>query len=82
MIEECPINIECKVIQTLEIHGMEVFIGEIAGTFANEHCLTNGIPDIMKVDPLVFSFSGGYWKLGEKCGNSHSDGKKYKVEIE
>lgn len=82
LIEECPINIECKVIQTLDIYGMDVFIGEIAGVYADEQCIVDGKPDIKKVDPLVFSFTGGYWKLGERCGNSFSDGKKFSVKIE
>ena len=29
LIEECPINMECKVTKIIEIYDMEVFIGEI-----------------------------------------------------
>ena len=33
MILECPINMECTVIKTLEIYNMEVFIGEVIETY-------------------------------------------------
>ena len=36
LIEECPINMECKVTKIIEIYDMELFIGEIIETYVNQ----------------------------------------------
>lgn len=46
MIRECPINLECKLLQTLEFDMNKAFIGEIVEAYAEEQYLTNNIPDI------------------------------------
>jgi len=67
MIEEAPMNYLCKVIQTTEVKGFEVFFGEIIATFVNEDCLSDGKPDATKINPtLLLGF--GYYGLGELLG--------------
>ncbi len=80
MIRECPINLECKLVQTLEFSGMnEIFIGEIVEAYAEEKYLTNGLPDIKKVKPIIFSMhDNNYWKIGEHLGRAWSIGKEFK----
>ncbi len=79
MIEETPINLECKLVKTIDMNkGHDLFIGEIVQAYANEEYLTNGIPDIKKFFPLVFSINdNNYWKVGEHIGRAWSVGKKY-----
>ena len=79
MIEECPVNLECRVIQTIELHGMEVFIAEVVGAYASEACLKDGRPDMEAVDPLIYEFSGNYWSIGREVGAAFADGHKYEV---
>jgi flavin reductase (DIM6/NTAB) family NADH-FMN oxidoreductase RutF len=69
LIEQCPINLECEVLQNISLGDHTVFIGKIVETYISEDCFTNGIPDIRKIDPLYFckitDQSKGYYKLGE-----------------
>jgi flavin reductase (DIM6/NTAB) family NADH-FMN oxidoreductase RutF len=69
LIEQCPVNLECKVLQSISLGDHSVFIGKIAETYISEDCFTNGIPDIRKIDPLCFCTltdrSMGYYKLGK-----------------
>lgn len=69
LIQECPINIECKVYQIIDIGDHSLIIGELIETYINKECFTNSIPDIAKISPLSFcSFSPesmGYYKVGE-----------------
>jgi len=64
MIEECPVNIDCKVIKSFEINNMEVFVAEIVNTFVEEGCIGEWGVDIKKVDPLIYAFGGSYWSIG------------------
>ncbi len=79
MIEECPLCMECKLIQTIEFPTNTFFIGEILGAYANEGCLTEGRPDIKKMDPLLLTMPDNrYWKVGDYAGKAWGSGKDYK----
>jgi len=79
MIRECPLNLECKLVQTLEFSVDEVFVGEIIAAYAEERYLTNGLPDIKKINPIVFSMhDNNYWKVGDLVGRAWNIGKKFK----
>ncbi len=74
MINECPVNTLCKLIQTVDQPTQEIFIAEVVETYVARECLTNEKPDIKKVNPLLLA-SGFYWELGDKVGNTFTDGK-------
>ena len=77
-IKEFPLVIECKVLHTLEIGLHTQFIGEIMDIKAEESVLgEQGMPDILKVKPLVFDTGqGAYYGIGERIGKAFSIGKK------
>lgn len=77
MIKECPISIECRLLKAVELPTNDVFIGEIAASYADKSCLTDGKPDFKKVDPLLLTMpDNGYWTIGERVGKAWNDGKK------
>lgn len=79
MIRECPLNLECRLVKTVDFGGMnEIFIGEIAEVYADPDVLTGGLPDLRKLDPIVFSMHDNtYWKVGEAVGRAWSLGKSF-----
>ena len=79
MIEECPINMECELVKTVDFPTHEVFIGSIAATYCNEDIQTGGVVDFGKVQPLLFVMNDrSYWKIGEKLAKAWDIGKKLK----
>ena len=74
MIEECPANILCKVINVVDLPNNEVFVGEIVETYVNEECLTDDRTDTSKIGPILLA-DGKYCEVGNPCGNAFSDGK-------
>ena len=72
MISECPINYLCKVIQTIPIFDFEMFLGEIVAVYANEHCLTEGRPDPLKINPIIMMDTN-------YCDLNHVIGSLFKV---
>jgi flavin reductase (DIM6/NTAB) family NADH-FMN oxidoreductase RutF len=78
MIRECSFNVECKLIQTVELPAEELFIGEIIETYVNEDCLTDGKPDLKKLDPFILSMPDKkYLGLGKEVGPAWEMGKKF-----
>ena len=83
MIHECPVNLECRLVDTLDFGGgSEVFIGEIMESYAEEKYLCNGIPDVEKIEPIVFSmYDNNYWGIGKHLGKAWHSGKKFSQNI-
>ncbi len=78
MIKECPLNLECRLIQMIDFGWDEAFIGEIVAAYSDESYLSEGIPDMRKLRPMVFSTEdNGYWAIGERLGQAFSVGKGF-----
>ena len=79
MIEECPVNMLCKLVKTADLPNREIFFGEVLESYVNEECLTDGILDFEKINPLLFTMNGpgnaSYWKIGEIVGAAYKEGK-------
>ncbi|HQJ39199.1 MAG TPA: flavin reductase family protein [Methanoregulaceae archaeon] len=79
MIRECPVCIECRLLQSVNYPTNEFFIGEIVASYTEERYLTRGKPDMKKIDPLLLSMPDNrYWTLGEHAGDAWSIGKSLK----
>ena len=75
---EFPIVLECRLLNTLEIGIHTQFVGEIIDVKADTAILgTDGLPDILKIKPLVFDTSHqGYHGIGPLLGQAFSVGKE------
>lgn len=78
LIQECPLNLECKLVQTFDFGGSnEVFFAEIVAVHCDEACLTKGLPDIKKLDPILFSMHDNtYWQVGDFLGRAWKIGSE------
>jgi flavin reductase (DIM6/NTAB) family NADH-FMN oxidoreductase RutF len=74
MIEECPVNILCKVFKTIDTPSNDVFIGEIIETYVDDELLSDGRPDLKKINPLILG-GASYWVLGDAVGAAFKDGQ-------
>ncbi|MBL7205526.1 MAG: flavin reductase family protein [Desulfobacteraceae bacterium] len=79
MIEQCPINMECKLYDIYDTPAHDILIGEIVETYVDESVLTDGKVDISKVKPLLFDMSSvKYWSVGNVIADCWSIGKQLK----
>lgn len=77
LIKDCPVSMECRLVNHLELPTHDVFIGEIAATYADETVLTHGKIDIAKLKPILFDMSSRkYWSLGAAIGDCWDVEKK------
>ena len=90
MIKEAALNLECKLIHTVDTKeisntkmGHDIFIGEVVQAYADEKYLSNGAPDVEKIKPLVLSSSDNkvnYYEMGKLIGRAWNIGLNYKKE--
>ncbi|MBI5869885.1 MAG: flavin reductase family protein [Actinobacteria bacterium] len=79
MISECPINMECRLEQTIELPTHDVFVAEVVGTYVNEDLIESDKVDISRLKPLLFDMSSRkYWSLGPEVAKCWSVGNDLK----
>ena len=76
-INEFPLNLECKVIQIMDLGAHTQFIGEVVNVKIDETIAEDEkTPLIEQIRPLIFAPSGGrYYTVGEEVGKAFSAGK-------
>jgi flavin reductase (DIM6/NTAB) family NADH-FMN oxidoreductase RutF len=55
LIEQCPLNMGCKVQHMLDLGSNWLIIGRIEETQVSESCLTDGKPDPGKIRPMAYA---------------------------
>jgi len=64
LIQECPLNIECQVIQTVRLGSHDLFLGKVVAVQADETLIdSRGEVDLSQAKPLAYG-SHAYWALG------------------
>lgn len=80
LINQFPVNLECRVVQTLNLGSHVLVIGQIEEVYVTDSCLTDGQPDADKIKPFVWATGVGnqYRELGKPIGQAFSIGKQLK----
>ena len=79
LIEQCPVNLECRVVHILNLGSHALVIGQVEGAYASEDCLTNGMPDVKKIRPIIFDIDfRRYLAFGDVIAESHKVGLELK----
>ncbi len=68
LIAECPVNLECRVIQVVSLGSHDLFIGQVVATHLSEEVLdAHGRIDAAKADPLAY-VGPNYFTLDSQAG--------------
>ena len=76
-VKEFPLILECNLRHTIELGLHTQFIGEIVDVKADEAILTNDLPDIKRVNPILYTpVTRKYYGVGSYLGEAHAVGKQ------
>ncbi len=76
-IEEFPINLECKIINIVEIGLHTQFIGEVLDVKIDDSIGESGQSFIEQIKPLIFSTdNGSYYGIGSLIGRAFDAGRE------
>ena len=82
LITACPLNIECRLVRTVDLPTNTFFIAEIVTIFSEEQYLTDDKPDVKKIKPFLLTMPDNhFWSVGEKVGNAWKDGVQYREKL-
>ena len=84
MINECPVNLECRALHILNLGSHEMVVGQIEEVHVTDSCLTDGEPDVTKIKPFMWVTrpANQYWEFGRSIGEAFSIGKQIKMPAE
>jgi flavin reductase (DIM6/NTAB) family NADH-FMN oxidoreductase RutF len=82
LIEQCPVNLECKVVHILNLGSHSLVVGQIEEAHVTEECTTEGQPDVAKVKPVIYSAGAQklYYGIGRPLAQAFSAGKDLKKQ--
>ena len=64
LIAECPLNLECQVVQTVRLGSHDLFLGKVVAVHADEALVdARGEIDLERARPIAYG-SHAYWNLG------------------
>jgi len=70
IINECPMNLECKVVNEIPLGSNILFLAEVICLHVDKTILDEkGGVDLMKATPIVFNLTNTYWKIGGKIAD-------------
>lgn len=71
MIEDCPISIECEVVEMLDYGQNYGVIGKVVKSYVEQACLVEDKLDMRLVQPILWATGGdfNYYHLGERIGS-------------
>jgi flavin reductase (DIM6/NTAB) family NADH-FMN oxidoreductase RutF len=77
MITQCPLNYELKLVDTVELPGSNLFIGEIVNAYLDQEKVKGHQPDLPAIDPfiLVETPANHYYPLGSQLAEAFKVGK-------
>ena len=81
MVRRCPLNVLCRVRDTVPVEGFTLFLADIVATFFDEERLTAGEPDVRKLDPMVL-LGREYFRLAEPVGRVFREGPELQRRLE
>ena len=78
LISECPLHLECKVTDTVDLGSHTMFLADIVGCVVAEECINrDGKLEIEKCNLLAYAH-GTYFELGKQLGTFGYSVKKKK----
>ena len=82
LIKACPLSMEFKLIQMVDLPTNTLFIGELVAAWTEEKFMTDGYVDVRKARPMTLTMPDNrYWAVGEQVGRAWHDGKAMRDRI-
>ena len=80
LIEQCPVNLECKVEHMLNLGSHVLVIGRIEEVHISDNCLTDGQPDAVKINSMIYvpASSRSYNTIGGIVAKAFNIGNELK----
>jgi flavin reductase (DIM6/NTAB) family NADH-FMN oxidoreductase RutF len=82
LIQECPVGLECRVKETVQIEHRRIFIAEVLECYVSEPLVTRDdkgahVADLTRLDPIFYGLDNRYYSIGQPIGTGYREGASY-----
>ena len=82
MIAECPVSLECRVVNAFGIEHRRIYVGEVVQVYIDEAYVTESegrrlIAPMTALSPIIYGLDNRYYSVGEQIGIGYAEGKKH-----
>jgi len=78
MIAQCPLCVECRVVEQVELDVDRLYVGQEVAVYAEAEALTEGRPDLAKIRPYVLAMPANeYFPVGKAFAKAWRVGLEY-----
>lgn len=79
MIQDCPVGLECRVHEIVQIEHRRIFIAEVLECYVSEQFVdtVDGkqcIANLSKLDPIIYALDNRYYQIGSAIGTGYREG--------
>jgi flavin reductase (DIM6/NTAB) family NADH-FMN oxidoreductase RutF len=79
-IEECPVNLECRVVDRVDYAHRRIFVAEVVLTHVEASLLTDEDPlqlaAMIDFDPIIYGLDNRYYRIGGSIGTGYAEGRE------
>jgi len=81
MIRECPVSLECRLLQNVLIQHRQIFIAEVHCAYVDEAYLVEvdgkqQIAGLTQLDPILYALDNRYYSIGQPIGVGYKETKR------
>jgi flavin reductase (DIM6/NTAB) family NADH-FMN oxidoreductase RutF len=81
MVADCPVAMECRVVEIVSLPSHDLMIGEIVAAYVEPTVVSDGQVRVVDADPLLLTMpDNAYRSLGAVRGRAWSDGRRFRPE--
>jgi len=83
MIQECPVGLECRVQEIVQIKHRRIFVAEVLECYVSEPFVETidgkqRIADLSKLDPIIYALDNRYYRIGSAIGTGYHEGLRHR----
>ncbi len=83
MVEQCPVNLECRIEHMLDLGSHVLVVGKIEEVYVSGNCFTADHVDVKKIRPMLWTTlpANVYQELGETVGKAFKIGLELRWDV-
>ncbi len=83
LIRDCPVGLECRVLEVVQVKHRRLFIAEVVECYVSPQFVEtvdgkHQIADLFKLDPILYALDNRYYRIGNVIGTGYSEGHRHK----
>ncbi len=83
LIEDCPVGLECGVLEVVQVKHRQLFIAEVIECYVSSQFVKtvdgkHTVANLSKLDPIIYALDNCYYRIGDIIGAGYSEGACHK----